>query len=105
MAPSHQIVTANRLRDGAVVYLTPGGRWSEILACGAVVADAEVLAGLLAQAERSVADRLVVAPYAFPVTLAPEGPRPTQKREQIRAEGPTVHPQFARAATRPCAAE
>lgn len=105
MAPSHQIVTANRLRDGAVVYLTSQGLWSEVLACGAVTADADTLSDLLAQAERSVAGQLVVAPYAFPVTVAQDGPRPTQKREQIRAAGPTVHPQFARAATLPCAAE
>lgn len=96
MAPTHQIVTANRLRDGAVVYLTGDGRWSERLAAGALAEDKAAVADLLAQAERSVADRLVVAPYAFPVALASEGPLPTQKREQIRAAGPTVHPQFGR---------
>ena len=96
MASTHQIVTANRLRDGAVVYLTADGRWSETLAWGALAEDKVTAADLLAQAERSVTDRLVVGPYAFPVALAPEGPQPTQKREQIRAAGPTVHPQFGR---------
>lgn len=105
MADTRQIVTANRLRDGAVVYLTPAGRWSETLACGAVADDKAAVDELLAQAERSVADRLVVAPYAFPVALGEGGPRPTQKREQIRAAGPTVHPRFQRAAALPCAAE
>jgi len=103
MASSHQIVTANRLRDGAVVYLTAQGRWSDMLACGAVVEGEAALAELLAQAERSVADRLVVAPYAFPVDAGVDGVRPTQKREQIRAAGPTVHPQFGRATGLPCA--
>lgn len=105
MASLHQIVTANRLRDGAVVYLTAEGRWSETLACGVVVEDKTEVADLLAVAERSVADRLVVAPYAFPVRLEGGGPRPVQKREQIRAAGPTVHPQFARATGIACAAE
>lgn len=103
MASTHQIVTANRLRDGAVVYLTAQGCWSEALACGALAEDKAAVADLLVQAERSVADRLVVAPYAFPVALAPEGPQPTQKREQIRAAGPTVHPQFGRDTGLACA--
>ena len=105
MAHSHQIVTANRLRDGAVVYLTAQGRWSETLACGAVAEEPAALADLLAQAERSVADRVVVAPYAFAVTPRADGPHPVQKREQIRAAGPTVHPQFGRATGLACAAE
>lgn len=105
MTETCQIVTANRLRDGAVVYLTETGHWSEALACGALAADKETVAALLERAERSVDDRLVVAPYAFAVTIRDGVPHPVQKREQIRAAGPTVHPQFARQAVLPCAAE
>ena len=102
---SSQIVTANRLADGAVVYLTGEGRWTETLACARVAEGKEEAEALLVIAERSVADRLVVAPYAFPVAVEAAGPRPTQMREIIRAAGPTVHPQFGRSAGLRCAAE
>ena len=105
MTETSQIITANRLRDGAVVYLTEAGLWSEALACGVIARDKATVAELLEHAERSVADRLVVAPYAFPVAIRDGVPHPVQKREQIRAAGPTVHPQFARQAVLPCAAE
>lgn len=102
---SSQIVTANRLADGAVVYLTGEGRWTETLACARVADGKEEAAALLALAERSVTDRLVVAPYAFPVAIEAGAVRPTQMREIIRAAGPTVHPQFGRDAGTRCAAE
>ena len=98
------IVTANRLSDGAVVYLAAEGRWTPCLERALVVA-ADAVAPLLAMAERAVADRLVVAPYEFPVVAGPQGIRPTQMREVIRAAGPTTHPQFGRQAALPCAAE
>lgn len=101
---SSQIVTANRLADGAVVYLTGEGRWTEVLGCARVAEGKEEVEGLLALAERSVTDRLVVGPYAFPVATGPGGLRPTQMREVIRAAGPTVHPQFGRPVAA-CAAE
>ena len=93
---SRQIITANRLRDGAVVYLTPEGLWSESLDGARVAGSRDEVERLLAGAERAVADRIIVDVYAFPVADEDAAVRPLQMREKIRAAGPTTHPAFAR---------
>ncbi len=85
-----QVMTANRLGDGAVVYLDAEGRWSEHLAEAQVAADAETLNLLERRAEAAVRDREVVGAYLFRVDTADGTPRPIGQREIIRAAGPTV---------------
>lgn len=87
---SHQIMTANRLSDGAVVYLDAQERWVENLAGADVAATVEEAETLTNRAEHAVSARLVVGPYLLPV--APDEPRakPLSQREHIRAMGPTV---------------
>jgi len=90
-----KVVTANRLRDGAIVYRTASGAWSENLS-EAAGADSEAdERRLLADAVADVAARRVVAPYAFEVTRAAEGPQAISQRERIRAHGPSVRPDLA----------
>lgn len=89
-----QVMTANRLDDGAVVYLDPQGRWIESLSQAAVAEDAEACRALEAQAVRAQKSQLIVGPYLFAVALAPEGPRPLGQREIIRAAGPSVGTDF-----------
>jgi sulfite reductase (NADPH) hemoprotein beta-component len=92
-----QIVTANRLGDGRVVYRDPTGRWSESVAAAAVL-DAEAAARALTAAEDDVAARRIVAPYAVDVVMTGGTPTPRTMREKIRAAGPTT---VAPAAPRP----
>lgn len=89
-----QVLTANRLTNGLVVYFTAGGGWSEAIgeAKTAPKADAKALA---AEGER--AGDGVVAPYLIDVDTGDGTPRPLRFRERIRAFGPPVHPRFARA--------
>jgi hypothetical protein len=87
-------VTANRLRDGAVVYLGPQG-WTEALAGAVLAEDAAVL---LAQAESPPYRVVCVGPYAIEIESAEGGPRPLELKERVRNLGPTCHPQFARQA-------
>ena len=82
-------MTANRLSDGAAVYLTPGGRWSRRLDA-ALVADADGTDAMLAAAERAVADRVVVGPYPIEVETDAGSVRPRRVKEAIRARGPTA---------------
>ncbi len=89
-----QVMTANRLDDGAVVYLAPEGAWSERLVEAEVAEDAATLHRLEAEAERAVRGQLVVGPYLFTVALEAEGPRPIGQREIIRAAGPSVGTDF-----------
>jgi sulfite reductase (NADPH) hemoprotein beta-component len=91
-------VTANRLGDGQVVYMTATGRWSEWLD-DATVADApDGEAALLSVAQRAVETRLVVGPYAMAVTRVQGRLRPTSQREIIRARGPSVRPDLGKQA-------
>jgi hypothetical protein len=98
------VVTANRLGDGAVVYLAPEGRWTECINC-ALVAQTDQSEPLMAMAERAVADRLVVAPYTIDVDESADGPRPRHVKEVIRAQGPTVRRDLGKQAWTRCAAE
>jgi hypothetical protein len=83
------IVTANRLGDGAVVYLTEAGAWTEEIARAAVVDNEPAARKLLAI---GVADDVgAVGAYVAPVKLATDGAvLPGNLREHIRLRGPTI---------------
>lgn len=92
-APAPQMITANRLSDGTVVYFTADQGWSESFADGAIWTDKESADGALNASEEAVKARLVVAPYLFDVALTEGGPEPTSARERIRAaHKPTFEP-------------
>lgn len=83
-------VTANRLVDGYVIYLTAEGAWSERLADAAIAGTKDEEAGLLAVAERDAKAGRVIGPYAFKVEVDGGLPLPLGQRESIRTLGPTV---------------
>jgi Protein of unknown function (DUF2849) len=85
-----RILTANRLNDGAVVYLDRSGEWTRDLDRAAGAADEPAAGALLAAGERAVAQRLVVAPYLIEVETGKDGLRPLRYRERLRALGPSV---------------
>jgi len=85
-----KIVTANRLRDGAVVYLSAAGEWVETIAEAGVGADAETAEALLAVASTTEQALRVVGPYLMEVAVEAGRTRPLGTRELIRAQGPTV---------------
>lgn len=84
-----QIVTANRLGDGAVVYLADAGRWSTRLEEARLLLDAAQADALLDEAGRDAATR-VVGPYLIDVETGDAGVRVASLRERIRATGPTI---------------
>ncbi len=83
------VVTANRLRDGRVVWLAEGGHWAERVADAKVFLGEAAEAGLAdgAEAERT---QIVVGAYAAEVTVGADGPVPLRAREKFRAQGPSV---------------
>lgn len=95
---SAQVMTANRLRDGDVVYLAAGGGWSMWLRDAAVARDEAGQAELEACARQAERDQVVVGPYLMAVAESEAGPQPIGTREKIRAKGPTVHPHFGKQA-------
>src|SRR3546814_19141393 len=87
---SLRVVTANRLRQGDVVYLTVSGTWSHHLNESRASDDKSDLEAMLAKAADDVAARLVVGPYAFEVVEIDGILQPLSAREIIRAAGPPV---------------
>ena len=85
-----EIVTANRLNDGLVVYLDGAQGWSERVEEARVAHGEEDAAALLALAEGPEHAVRVVGPYLMEVALEGGAPRPLGNREVIRALGPTV---------------
>jgi histidinol dehydrogenase len=83
-------VTANRLRDGAVVFRTLTGGWSSRIADAETASSEADAARLLAQAEHDAATAVVVGPYLIDVAEIDGELRPTSLRERIRAYGPTT---------------
>ena len=84
-----QVLTANRLVTGEVVYWTRG-IWVGSLTAAEVFADGQAADAALDRARISVADRTVVNPYLFRVRAEDGHIHPLEEREIIRAAGPTV---------------
>jgi hypothetical protein len=83
------VVTANRLRDGAVVYRTGAGDWTTDLGSAAIVTTTPAAQELLKGA--SADDVGAVGPYVAPVELtADQRVLPGNLRERIRLAGPTI---------------
>ncbi|MBB5047497.1 hypothetical protein HNR60_002252 [Rhodopseudomonas rhenobacensis] len=83
------VVTANRARDGAVIWRTAHQDWSTDLADAAVVSTVDTARALLAE---SAADDVgAVGPYIAPVTVDDSGAiEPGNLRELIRSTGVTI---------------
>ncbi len=91
-----QVLTANRLIDGTVVYWH-AGQWVESLS-EADVFDSEAAGNAaLAEAQPSVAANVVVATYLFDVRVD-GGIAPVKEREIIRAAGPSIHAELGKQA-------
>jgi hypothetical protein len=83
------VVTANRLRDGAVIYRTTDSGWTTDLATAAIVTTTPAAQDLL---KGAVADDVgAVGAYVAPVELtADRRVLPGNLRERIRVAGPTI---------------
>ena len=79
------VVTANRLTDGVVVYLAADEKWTEAIANARVADTEEETKALEAIAENAVRERLVVAVYPMAVALKDGAIDPLSVRERIRA--------------------
>ena len=88
-APPTQVLTANRLRDGDVVYWR-GGAWVEAFKDAEVFADKTSADAALAAAQACVKGRIVVGTYLFAVRDEAGRIRAVEEREIVRSEGPSV---------------
>ena len=84
--PKTQVMTANRLGDGRVVYLG-NEDWTTDLADARLLPDADSQALAEDVAKAAVAGREIVEPYLIDVDEEAERIAPVRLRERIRASG------------------
>src|SRR5580698_1082030 len=84
-----QVLTASRLRDGAVVYWRAGA-WIDVFADADVFVEKADADAALAAAQEFVKAREVVSPYLFAVRDEDGVLRAVEEREIVRSEGPSV---------------
>lgn len=90
----HRVITANRLHDGAVIWLGPDAKWVEQVDGAEPCADDEAVEARLAAARELESAGRIIDAYAVEVVIeeVDHGTRlvPVRLREKIRANGPTV---------------
>lgn len=84
-----QIITANRLVDGAVVYQTADGTWSTNIDDSETLDEGDAAKAALTRAEEAEVACEVIAPYSIDVRVHGRRITPKRFREEIRAFGPT----------------
>ncbi|MDD9877871.1 MAG: DUF2849 domain-containing protein [Magnetovibrio sp.] len=90
------VITANRLIDGLVVYLSASGGWVEAVSESLVAAAEAALEVALETGRAAEAGNHVVGVYEIEVDGSGPAMAPVSLRERIRAFGPTTHPEFGR---------
>jgi hypothetical protein len=90
MTEKGQVMTANRLGDGVVVFLTRTGDWSERIDDAVLALEPQAAAALEARGNEAVAANTVTGPYLFAATRENGSIRASHIRERIRTLGPTV---------------
>jgi hypothetical protein len=84
-----QMIIANRLTDGLVVFMTADGGWVESIDDGCLIENGQAEA-LLEIGQRGERDCQVIDPNMIDVEERDGARTPTSYREEIRARGPSV---------------
>jgi Protein of unknown function (DUF2849) len=88
--PVLSVLTANRLRDGIVVFLDFEGAWGEVLAEAAVAHSPDEIRALQDRGDYDASRNLVVDPNLVEVRVTNDGLVPVRYRERVRAAGPSI---------------
>jgi hypothetical protein len=85
-----QMIIANRLIDGRVVFMDADAAWVDSIEEGILLETAADNDRLMGLAMRNVEDCVIVDPYLIDVVMDDGKRRPVEAREAIRAFGPSV---------------
>ena len=85
-----QILTANRLRDGIVVFLTRSGTWNDTIDEAALAQEPQAVKGLEARGLEAELACLVTGAYLIDAERLDGRIRALLIRERMRTLGPTV---------------
>lgn len=91
-----QVITANRLADGTVVFFGPDASWVERIGQAEIFAGASEAAAGLAISRKAEDTNFVLDVYAIEVAEKNGIVTPVRLREAIRATGPTIHPEHGK---------
>lgn len=89
-----QILTANLLSDGMVVFLAPDGTWRGSVDSALIARSDDDIAELEAGGALAVQANLIVDPYLIEVEESDGRPVPVAFRERMRVRGPGVNVEF-----------
>ena len=92
-----QIIIANDLRTGEIVYFAQDRSWTADLAKAQRFASADEAKAVLESKEMAGSGTKVIGAEAIALTGAAGGDRPESLRDRIRAIGPTVRTDLNRA--------
>ena len=85
MAKPRHFVTANRLDDGSVVYLTDARHWAAAFTAACAFEDATAASSEVAWAKTQ--EHHVCGPYTFEAEVAEDGTANLSSRERLRRAG------------------
>ncbi len=85
-----QVMTANRLRDGAVVFLTRSGEWNERIDEAVLAMEPQAVAGIEARAKLASDANIITGHYLFDAERVDGKIKASHIRERIRTLGPTI---------------
>ena len=89
-----QILTANLLSDGLVVFLSKSGAWASSLENALLAHSDDDVLQLEARGGQAAKSNLVVDPYLIEVEKTGAALAPVEMRERMRARGPGVNLEF-----------
>ena len=89
-----QILTANELRTGQVVYYTSSGDWSYYISEAQIARDETAADRLISKGEQAEHAQEVVGAYLIVIDDAYDVPVPVRFREKLRVGGPSIHKSF-----------
>jgi hypothetical protein len=85
-----QVLTANRLGDGAVVFLNFDGDWVATLAGVVIARSPDEARGLAARGLFDAGRNLVVDPYLVEMREVAGALLPLRQRDRVRLDGPSI---------------
>ena len=85
-----KVLTANRLRDGAVVFFSRAGQWSETIDEAVLATEPQAAKALESRGHEDERATVVTGVYLFDAERDDGHVRAAHIRERIRTLGPTV---------------
>ena len=95
-----QILTANDLLSGGVVFLSTEGNWSSTISDAWISDNSESVELFESLGRRAEKKQLVVGAFLIDIKIENGSPQPIRFREQLRVNGPSLNVEFNKSIVR-----